>query len=316
MRLACAFMLVFGLTARSAASPQGQRVTLDLKQATFFQLFDEIHKQTGLRFVYNTDQLGRLDAIDVKAEDTKVEEVLTNILRDGNLTFVMEDEVVMLVPKRVATQSPMTVTIEGTVSDNNTGEPLVGCLVTIPELDLWTVSDADGRFRFASAPTGSYQIESTHIGYEKLVYSVTVTQAIRSLTLKMKQLSLELNTVTVTATADNTMNSSSRIDRQAMEHTQPKSLRDLMQLLPGVMTFNTDLNNASANLIALREINGSSHLSNRNGVGIWINGAQVNDRASMVSPMFRSITNGDGQLEGDGFDTRRISLENVESVEV
>ncbi len=317
VRLACAFMLVFGLTARSAASPQGQRVTLDLKQGTFFELFDEIHKQTGLRFVYNTDQLRQLGAIDVKAENTIVSEVLTNILRGGNLTFVVENDVVMLLPRRTAAQNPATVVIEGTVSDSETGEPLVGCLITIPALDLWTVSDADGKYRFASAPTGSYNIESTHVGYEKLTYSVTVTQTVRSFTLKMKQSSLELNTVTVTATAENTMNSSSRIDRQAMEHTQPTSLSDLMQLLPGATTTNPNLSGASYNEIVLRDINRSgenlSHVSNRNGVGIWINGAQISDQASMVSNLF---TGDQAQATNRGYDTRRISLENIESIEV
>lgn len=318
VRLAFVVMLMFGLTARSEASPQSQRVTLNLKQGTFFQLFDEIHKQTGLRFVYNTDQLRQLGSIDVKAEDKNVGEVLTDIFHSGNLTFVMENEVVMLVPKRIAVQNPTMVTIEGAVSDSETGEPLVGCLISIPALDLWTVSDAAGRYRFPLAPTGSYQMEATYVGYEKLTYSFTLTQSVNSFALRMKALNLELNTVTVTATAENTINSSSRIERQAMEHVQPTTLRDLMQLLPGAMGTNPDFRYDHSQ-ISLRDIiNGEndtdgSQLSNRSGVGIWMNGVQLSDQASMVGPNFKT---GEGQTLGQGFDTRRLSLENVESVEV
>ena len=53
MKLFTIFMLVFVLGTTAAGFSQNQLVTLDLHQCNVKQLFKEIRKQTGLRFVFN-----------------------------------------------------------------------------------------------------------------------------------------------------------------------------------------------------------------------------------------------------------------------
>ena len=103
------------------------------------------------------------------------------------------------IPLGVQAQAPKKVSIEGTVTEYNTKEPIAGCVVSIPTLELWVVTDAKGRFRMPSVTTGSYTIEATCLGYEPLSYKVTVSASIGALSLRLKESSLQLNTVTVTA---------------------------------------------------------------------------------------------------------------------
>ena len=173
------------------------------------------------------------------------------------------------------------------MTEYNTKEPIAGCVVSIPTLELWVVTDAKGRFRMPSVTTGSYTIEATCLGYEPLSYKVTITASIGALSLRLKESSLQLNTVTVTAQRGRSINSSSTIDRQAMDHLQATSVKDVMQLLPGVVTSNPDLTSSSYNFIGIRDLNPNMTSVetlgvNSSTVGIYVDGASVKNDASLV----------------------------------
>ena len=45
---------------------EGKKVTLNLKNVTMKELLDEIHKQSGLDFIYNNDQFADFGKISIK----------------------------------------------------------------------------------------------------------------------------------------------------------------------------------------------------------------------------------------------------------
>ena len=192
------------------------------------------------------------------------------------------------IPLGVQAQAPKKVSIEGTVTEYNTKEPIAGCVVSIPTLELWVVTDAKGRFRMPSVTTGSYTIEATCLGYEPLSYKVTVSASIGALSLRLKESSLQLNTVTVTAQRGRSINSSSTIDRQAMDHLQATSVKDVMQLLPGVLTANPELTNSTSNFVGIRDLPNSmtdgkdANSINSSSVGVYVDGAVVNNSAMLM----------------------------------
>ena len=222
------------------------------------------------------------------------------------------------IPLGVQAQAPKKVSIEGTVTEYNTKEPIAGCVVAIPTLELWVVTDAKGRFRMPSVTTGSYTIEATCLGYEPLAYKVTVTAPIGSLSLRLKESSLRLNTVTVTAQRGRSINSSSTIDRQAMDHLQATSVKDVMQLLPGALTSNPELTNPTSNFVGIRDLPNSTtdgkdaNSINSSTVGVYVDGAVVNNNASLMGGKAADF----GQKIDRGVDMRTISTDNIESIEV
>lgn len=224
----------------------------------------------------------------------------------------------LCIPQGMLAQAPKKVSIEGTVTEFDTKEPIAGCVVSIPTLELWVVTDAKGRFRMPSVTTGSYTIEASCLGYEPLSYKVTVNKPIDALTLRLKESSLQLNTVTVTAQKGRSINSSSTIDRQAMDHLQATSVKDVMQLLPGVLTANPDLTNATSNFVGIRDLPNATTSSqdansvNSSSVGVYVDGAVMNNSASLMGGKAADF----GQKTDRGIDMRTLSTDNIESVEV
>ena len=136
-----------------------------------------------------------------------------------------------------------------------------------------------------------------------------------------------LGEVVVTAREGNGMTSSSRIDRAAMEHLQPTSFTDLLELLPGNISQTPDM--GKANTITLRETGGVSATGAKTdvsddyaitslGTAFIVDGAPVNNDAALQGVPSASSSDPEGKRSviNKGVDMRTISTDNIESVEI
>jgi len=145
---------------------------------------------------------------------------------------------------------------------------------------------------------------------QKVSYPVTFTRNIKDFKIQLKEENLTLDDVVVTATVGNSLNSSSRIDKTAIEHVQASSLAGIMQLVPGNVTVNPKL--TSANSVTIRTIGsiaegtgGDLNGNNERGVGLLINGSKVSSDAKITASGLTSQ-----------IDYRNYPTDNIESVEV
>lgn len=81
----------------------------------------------------------------------------------------------------------------------------------------------------------------SYLGFEKQKGKITVQGNVDNFIIKLKPLGLGLKEVVVTA-QEQKMGSASKIEQTAIQHIQPKSVVDLLQLLPGNVTQNPDIN--------------------------------------------------------------------------
>lgn len=121
--------------------------------------------------------------------------------------------------------------------------------------------------------------------------------------------------VVVTAYESRGATSASRIDRKAMEHLQPSSFTDLVELLPG--NVSKDPSMGSANLIKLREAGGtgpSDYDVTSFGTSFVIDGVPLNNDANMqyISNSWETGRN----TTGKGIDMRSISTDDIAKVEI
>ncbi len=56
-------------------------------------------------------------------------------------------------------------TVTGVVTDENTGDPLIGTTVQLVELQRGTPSDTDGSFEITGVPAGTYTLRVSFVGY-------------------------------------------------------------------------------------------------------------------------------------------------------
>lgn len=135
-----------------------------------------------------------------------------------------------------------------------------------------------------------------------------------------------LNEIVVTAGESAGLTSSSKIGRSAMQHLQPTSFSDLLELLPGNISRTPDM--ASANTITLREtgnITASGTKSSNEDYAItslgtlfMVDGSPINTDANMrgIPGATAGEPEGKREITNRGVDMRSISTDNIESVEI
>ncbi len=202
-------------------------------------------------------------------------------------------------------------TIEGKVVIEGTSEPIPYVNVLLKELNLWAFTDTDGTFKITGIIPGKYTLEVSSLGYRKLTIDLDVNADLRALKFQLNEENLTLDQVVVTAVKGTSLNSSSRIEKTAIEHVQASSLADIMQLLPGNIIQNPTL--TSQNRVTIRSIY-DLNANNERGVGLLINGSRVSNDASLnlnpADPISGTTST------ANTLDFRNYSTDNIESVEV
>jgi len=126
--------------------------------------------------------------------------------------------------------------IEGVVIEQGDGNvPVPFAAVILTPSDMSTITDANGVFVFKKVEPGKIGLRVQFIGMETIDTSIVVKPGTTNrFTFSMKVSSFHLEEVTVLATQNKAGKSTaSNVSRQAMDHLQSSSLKDIMQLIPG-----------------------------------------------------------------------------------
>lgn len=125
-------------------------VTLDLKNATIKQLFDAIHKQTGMDFLYNNEQLASFPRVSVKANQESVESVLRKAFTNSGFTFKVEGKMVTIT-KKGASNNQKLQKLVGTVTDKD-NYPVIGAAVVVKGTHRGVATDMNGKYEIEVRP--------------------------------------------------------------------------------------------------------------------------------------------------------------------
>ena len=209
--------------------------------------------------------------------------------------------------------------VSGKILNEEDGQPLEIATIVISNT-LWATTDAEGNFMIRQVPAGKYTYEVSYLGFQKKTGTIVVDRVIDTLLIRMVPLSLGLDEIVVTA-QEQKLGSSSAISQSAIQHIQPKSIEDLLQLLPGNLTRNPDL--STVGQVALREISGDDN--NALGTAVILDGAPMTNDANLQAySTAKSGSNSSNKMNGmseqttsgRGIDLRTLSPDNIESVEV
>ena len=147
MRLCILFVCVLQFSVFARGVAQDQVVSLEMQNVSYFELFNEIHQQTGLRFIYNTNQLEGMPAITVHADKQSVKEVLEGIFLNTPFTFSFEQNVVMVKMKQKDEEKEKeSLTVKGIVYDKKK-QPLPGVTVLVKGTTLGVSTSEKGVFK-------------------------------------------------------------------------------------------------------------------------------------------------------------------------
>jgi TonB-dependent starch-binding outer membrane protein SusC len=110
-----------------------------------------------------------------------------------------------------STANAQTGTLTGTVTDQATGETLVGATVLITELERGAPANIDGVYRVENIPVGTYNIRYSFVGYRTVNRSITIAEGQNTVDVELRLDAAGLDEVVVTGVAT--------IDRQAFTGT-------------------------------------------------------------------------------------------------
>lgn len=163
--LVCCFFLLSGGAAHGYS--QDQNVTLNLQRCDVNTLCQEIWKQTGLRFIYNEEQVKSFPVFDVKADQKKVSDVLDEVFKNSSLRYFFENDVIYIVKSsKNETLDPKDgQVIVGTVKDAE-GNPLPGVSVVIKGTHIGVVTDVNGIFKLM-VPSDTVTLMFSFVGMKK-----------------------------------------------------------------------------------------------------------------------------------------------------
>ena len=157
----------------------------------------------------------------------------------------------------------------GTVTDAS-GAPLPGVQVVDPALQRGTTTDAEGRYRITSLPTGDHTLEFRFVGYQTAVREVTLAAGETlqvDVSLQSRVLETDGVTVTGTARARSTLRAPQDVDVMSPQDLQTQRSASLGALLQenvdGVSSISTG---SQAGKPVLRGLSGNRVVLLKDGI--------------------------------------------------
>ncbi len=201
--------------------------------------------------------------------------------------------------------------IGGRIVDSKTKEPLVGAVVNIKNV-TWTMSNNEGYFSLTIPKTKrNLVLTISCLGYKAFKTKKLKANNVYKLELDL----LSINEVLITATEGQGMTARSRIRQEAIEHIQPSSFADLLELIPGGRAKDPYfggpqiINLRSANSRVKRQY-GTSSL----GTKFVVDGQPImNDANMQKTPAISSLGNNYVNL---GVDMRSLTTEDIDYVDI
>ena len=140
------FLFVFlGIvnTHGTVYSQNEQQVTISMKNAYLKDILWAIQRQTTFVFMYHEEDLDKVGKVNVEARASTVEKILSDCLKGTGLTYVFQNEVIVLKP--LDDEKKKEIRIAGKVTDEEKA-PLPGVTIMVKGTNLGTATNAEGRY--------------------------------------------------------------------------------------------------------------------------------------------------------------------------
>jgi TonB-linked SusC/RagA family outer membrane protein len=162
-------LLVLFLSFMACFTANAQKVTLQFRQVKLAKVFDAITQQTGLTVAYSRPTVDPDRVVSIEADKEELSDVLTQLLKDTNVTFEIGETKIYLKEEPVSDtpqKSGHLITISGTIVDEK-GETIIGASVAVQGTTLGTITNANGEYSLANVPENS-KITISFIGYQSI----------------------------------------------------------------------------------------------------------------------------------------------------
>lgn len=182
MRLITFLLIAACLSAH--ANSVAQTVTLSGKDMSLKQVFTAIEKQTGYVVFNKKGLLADSKSVSLTVYDMPLSDLLSAVLKDQPVKFVIQDKTIILSRKSPAVYSDQPALspqpaaeaqpVWGRVVDSS-GKAIQGASIRLMPGNKGVSSSADGSFVIANVEPGPYTLEISFVGFETVKRKITVS---------------------------------------------------------------------------------------------------------------------------------------------
>ncbi len=256
-------MMIFslsGLQAQTNRVDETRMVTLNMQKASVREILDEIQKQTGVTFSYESSLLSGLQKTTFRADDEALTDCLTRLFANLPVVYKMTGNVVVLKRK------PKQVTVSGFVRDKRSAESLIGASVYEAHSRVGTASNNFGFFSL-TLPPGNITIRSSYIGYTSHQHILNGLERDTVLTIELEP-SASLQEVVITGQSN---------DKQSVLSTQMGALEINQQTIRS-----TPVMFGEADIIKTLQLTPGVSAGTEGTAGMYVRGSNVDENLFLI----------------------------------
>ena len=222
------FILLCCLQGVHANVLSQQRYDVSFQKETVLSVIDYLREHTGYEFFYLESNLQSAERVTVDMKQATLSEILDAVLKGQNLTYEIQDKVVIIRKGVDDEKEKKSVTVRGFVYDEKK-LPLPGVTVRVPGVSLGTATNTQGWFSI-DLPMLSGKLEFSFVGYES--QQVDFNQSTDTLRVVLKEASQAIGEVVVTGIFNRAKESfTGAVRTVTREEIQTHYSRNLIQTL-------------------------------------------------------------------------------------
>ena len=256
-------MMIFSLSSLQAQTnrvDETRMVTLNMQKASVREILDEIQKQTGVTFSYESSLLSGLQKTTFRADDEALTDCLTRLFANLPVVYKMTGNVVVLKRK------PKQVTVSGFVRDKRSAESLIGASVYEAHSRVGTASNNFGFFSL-TLPPGDITIRSSYIGYTSHQHILNGLERDTVLAIELEP-SASLEEVVITGQSN---------DKQSVLSTQMGALEINQQTIRS-----TPVMFGEADIIKTLQLTPGVSAGTEGTAGMYVRGGNVDENLFLI----------------------------------
>jgi TonB-linked SusC/RagA family outer membrane protein len=191
--LTCLFAILIVVPGRLNA--QSTKITLNMVNVPLNDVLTEIEKKSDYTFLINQEVVNVTRNVDAVYTDTPIKDILDKLFKGEKVNIVVSGHQIIVSPAKAKSADSQPKKVTGKVTDEITGETLIGVTVQIKGTTTGTTTSVDGTFTL-DLPSPDAILVFSYLGYEPKEIAARDAQITN---VVMHQIATELESVVVTA---------------------------------------------------------------------------------------------------------------------
>ena len=187
------FFILISVPGRLYA--QSTKITLNLVNVPLNDVLNEIEKKSDFTFLVNQEVVDVNRKVDAVFTNTSIKDILSQLFKGEKVNVVTSDHQIIISPTKTKGGDFQPKKVSGKVTDEKTGETLIGVTIQIKGTTSGTTTSVDGTYTVEVKSADAILVFS-YLGYETKEFPVKDAVV---LNVVLSQVATQLESVVVTA---------------------------------------------------------------------------------------------------------------------